>query len=107
MVVYGSSQQISNLYDDKSLENLIKLTSIVFLLEPIGAIFGTVLEKKLLFKNLSIFNIARLLVSSIIMILFAYLGFGVYSIIIGQLLGIVIFLILIIIFTFRKKYMES
>lgn len=103
LVVYGSSQQISNLYDDKSLENLIKLTSIVFLLEPIGAIFGAVLEKKLLFKNLSIFNIARLLVSSIIMILFAYLGFGVYSIIIGQLLGIVIFLILIIIFTFRKK----
>lgn len=103
LIIYVTAKPISYFYSDTSLESLIKITGLVLLIEPIGALYGAMLEKRLLFKNLTIFNIARLLVSSFGMMIFAYFGFGVYSIIIGQFLGHLIFLIFIGVFTLKRK----
>ncbi len=76
---------IVNFYHQPQLTVLLILTSLVFLITPIGQQFQILLQKELVFDNLAKIDIISQMVGTFITILFAYLGFGVISIVFGQL----------------------
>ncbi|MEH6470969.1 MAG: MOP flippase family protein [Halopseudomonas sp.] len=76
---------VISLYDIPVLADMIPIVGLVFLLNPFGDLYRAMLEKKLLFKSLSYAEIGGALIGVVISVQLALLGFGVWSLIWGQL----------------------
>lgn len=79
------SPLIAHFYHEDKLISLIIITSISFLIIPIGQQFQILLQKELEFEKLAKIDIISFAIELIVSILFAFWGFGVYSIIIALL----------------------
>lgn len=94
-VVFLTSGFIAKVYNEPKLQNIVNLTSTTFLIQPIGAQFDVLLRKELKFKSLAI----RDVISKIIILLsgcvFGYLGFGVYSLVYSNIIGLSVSTILV------------
>ena len=66
---------------------LLRLNSLIFLINPFSLIPGAILERNLSYKKIVIFDLARILVSSITSVSFALSGFGVWSLLFGLLVA--------------------
>jgi len=86
-IVCASIPLIVGFYHEPRLHNLIYLTAVIFLITPFGQQFQILLEKELKFNRLAKIKIVASIVNSITVISMAFLGFGVYSLIWGQLAG--------------------
>lgn len=76
---------IVRLYHEPRLENILYWTSVTFLITPFGQQFQILLQKHLKFHRLAKIEIATATVGSIVSIATAFLGFGVYALVCGQL----------------------
>lgn len=72
-------------FREPSLTGVMMLTSLTFLVTPIGQIFQILMQKELEFKRLALIDMSSSLVSMIAAVLSAYLGLGVMALVIGQL----------------------
>jgi O-antigen/teichoic acid export membrane protein len=72
----------ASFYNQPELRNLVYITVIPLLISPIFQVHRRLQEKELLFKNIAIIEMITSLGSGITGIVLAYLGFGVYSIVI-------------------------
>lgn len=86
-VVCASAPLIVGFYHEPRLHNLLYLTAVIFLIIPFGQQFQILLQKELRFERLAKIEIATSVVNSAIAIVLAFSGFGVYSLIWGQLAG--------------------
>ncbi len=73
-------------YHEARLANLLLLTSVVFLVIPIGQQFQILLERELLFGRVAFAEIMSTLSGTGIALLCALAGFGVYSLVLGLLM---------------------
>jgi len=89
------SPLISMFYDEPELNSLTKITAIIFLIIPLGQQFETLLRKDLIFKSLALIEVLASTVFFSISIILAYYNWGVISVVIGNILGILVKSILI------------
>jgi O-antigen/teichoic acid export membrane protein len=86
IAVFFLSEIISiHIFNEVQLESILKIVSLVFLFNGFVNQYNTLLIKNLKFDVLAKIHILSTLLSFVITVLFAYNGFGVYSLVIGYL----------------------
>lgn len=78
---------IASFYNEPRLIELLIFVAVIFLITPLGQQFQFLLQKELLFSQLAKVEILSIVSGSITAIVLAFLGFGVYSQIWGQLIS--------------------
>ena len=76
---------IATLYSTPELEQLLPWVALAFLISPWGVQFKALLQKRLQFKPLAIIEILAAVVGTLLAIVLAWQGYGVWSLVWGQL----------------------
>jgi lipopolysaccharide exporter len=76
---------IAALYSTPVLEQLLPWVALAFLISPWGVQFKALLQKRLHFKPLAIIDILAAVVGTLLAIVLAWRGYGVWSLVWGQL----------------------
>lgn len=85
ILIFFFSPMIAEFYGDNDLVKIIRVLSLVLFPGAINSIQNAFISKNMLFKKLFRINMVSVLVSSIIGIVTAYLGFGIWSLVIYYL----------------------
>lgn len=85
LIVCAASPFITAFFHEPRLNNLILLSSLSFLIVPFGQQFQILLQKELIFDHLAKIEIISSFTNSILVIVLAILGLGVFSLIWGHL----------------------
>jgi O-antigen/teichoic acid export membrane protein len=93
-------------FKQPALSDYLIFAAFIFLITPVGQIFTTLLRKELKFKTLSKIEIAGMVVYSVTTIGMALAGFGVLSLIFGQLIRS-LFTVIILFIIFRKTWLPQ
>lgn len=81
------SDRIAAFYDTPILSSLTKVLALTIVFNSLGQVQYSMLYKNLQFKKISIINVVTYVVSALVAILLAYLGFGVWALIAQQVLS--------------------
>lgn len=87
VVTIIASPFIAVFFKKELIQPVISILSIGFILGSFGTVHRTLLTKKIDFKNVAITEAGATAFSGIISIALAFLGFGVWSLVIGSLIG--------------------
>jgi O-antigen/teichoic acid export membrane protein len=77
-------------FEEPELTKIIMVLSLIFLFSPYGGIFVALLRRELLFKHVAIVESASIVFGKTVSVLFAFLGFGVFSIVFGNIATVLI-----------------
>ena len=86
ITLFFSSGLISNFYNEPRLENIIKILSIVIIINSFGLIQRTILTKEVDFKTQTRITLVSSILSGIGAVLLAFLGFGVWALVFRNLI---------------------
>ena len=86
-VLFFTSPFIAAFYDKPILTSLIRVYSLVFIFNSLGTIQNVILTKEMNFKKITFINLPALIISSILSIIMAYKGFGVWSLVFSYVLN--------------------
>lgn len=86
LLLCASSSYIASFYNNNELKNLISFAGLILIINSFQITQNAKLVKKLKFKKLSIYKICALIPASIFSIVFAYLGLGIWSLLLNQIL---------------------
>lgn len=78
---------IAQFYNQPSLTNITRVYGLSFIFSAFGTIQNTVLSKELKFKKQAVISFPALIISSVVGIIMAYNGFGVWSLIASALVN--------------------
>lgn len=92
------SPMIAEFYHMPALSNILRVTSIVLLINGFSVIQTTILTKELSFKLIAKINVISTLIGVLASIGAAYIGFGVWSLVIKTLLSALITAVLLWVF---------
>lgn len=81
------SDSIASFYDTPVLSSLTKVLALTIVFNSLGQIQYSIMYKDLQFKKISVINVATYVVSALVAIFLAYLGFGVWALITQQVLS--------------------
>jgi O-antigen/teichoic acid export membrane protein len=81
VLLFISAPIIANFYNEPQLIKLVRITSLVFVINAFGITQNAILIKKLDFKKQTICNLIGLSLSALAGSIMAFSGFGVYSIV--------------------------
>jgi len=95
LIVCASTPLIVTFYHEPRLTNLIYLTALVFLITPIGQQFQMLMQKELQFKHLARIEIVNTFADSMVAIILAFAGLGVFCLVWGLLAGTLIQVLLL------------
>jgi len=92
LIFFLGAPLIANFYDEPLLANLSRLMSLAIFFNSMQVVPNALNLKKLRFKQLGIISVSTHLISGIVAILLAYLGFSYYALIINSILsGLLLF----------------
>jgi O-antigen/teichoic acid export membrane protein len=94
-VLFASSGLVAAFFREERLTLILRVMSLAFLLSSSGAIFAAQLQKELRFKTLFIINFAEWAVSGVASVWLALRGLGVWCIVFGYMLGILVRIVLL------------
>jgi len=80
-LLYLSAPAISNFFEEPDLKNIIRVLSLVLIIDSLTIIQNAILNKRVDFKLLTRVSILASTVSGIFAIILAYKGFGVWSLV--------------------------
>lgn len=86
IIVYASAPILANLYHEKGLISIIKVSSLFFLIVYFGQIQSILMQKELRFQHIAAIDISASIIGLISTLTFAYNGYREYSLIYGQLI---------------------
>lgn len=84
-IIYIGAQYIAAFYRIQLLEPILKVQGTILILNALSIVQQNILRKQLYFKKLAIINVTSAIISLIIAIIFAYRGYGVWSLVAQQL----------------------
>lgn len=93
-IIFFSSPFIAKFYNTPVLENLMRVTALTFLIGPLSTPQFILLKRNLDFKTPTIISFASKIIMGIVGITIAYSGYGVWALIISNLVSSIINLIL-------------
>lgn len=85
-ILYMSAKYISAFYNEPQLIEIIKVISVVLIINALGIIQRVKLVKEIDFKTITKVSIFSVVISGFITIIIALLGFGVWSLVINMVL---------------------
>lgn len=85
-IIYFSSPLIAHYYNDPNLISVLRVLSLVLFTGAFNSIQDAYISKNLLFKTLFISSLGAILISGISGIIAAYRGFGVWALVIQQII---------------------
>ena len=103
LILYFASPFIAIFFKMSELKDYLPIVSIIIFLHGPTLLMRAYFEKNLLFRQLSIIAIFRNLLITLVMTLFLILDFGVFSVIIGHLVGIIFVAVTFSILAIRIK----
>lgn len=89
-LLYFSAPLISKIYKESELIPIIRIIGITIIINAFGKIFQTIKTKEFCFKFISIVSILTAVFGFIITLVLALKGLGVYSLVIGTLLQVIL-----------------
>lgn len=89
-VLCAATPLVATYYHEPELNKIIPLIGLQLVISSFGKMFFTFKSKELDFKFISIVNIASTFVGAVLTVVLAVRGYGVYSIVYGTLLQVVI-----------------
>lgn len=98
LIIISTAQFASNFYDEPKLTSIVFVAAINILINPFYIVQYKLLERDLEFKTISKINLSGTLVGSIAAVIGAYLGLGVYALILLSLVSSLVRLMLILIY---------
>lgn len=102
-IIYFFAPIIVSFFDAPDAVFLIQVSAFVFLFEPIDLVFRALLKKKLKFDLLTKANLLRIFFNKSSVIIFAVLGYGALSYVIGRLIGIFVLTIILTYYFYRHN----
>ena len=88
--LYLLSGQIANFFQEPRLVLIIKVLSLHFLISSLEIIPTSFLIREMLIKRKEIIEVISSLIGGVLTLVLAYMGYGVWSLIIGNLLSVTI-----------------
>jgi PST family polysaccharide transporter len=108
ILFFIGSYQIANFYGDHNLILITKVLSISFIISSISTMHGTLFVRNLDFKVVSLSSILSKIISSVMSVILALNNYGVWSLVIGTILGqIIATFFLILNSTWKPKFTFS
>ncbi|MFA6888189.1 MAG: oligosaccharide flippase family protein [Candidatus Woesearchaeota archaeon] len=106
---------LATYFNTPQLTNLLQLYSLTFILFPISIIYSTYLQKYLLFLKKTTCEIISSTVFFVVAIILAYLGYGIWSLVIAQVVQAAVFTLILFIsvgrwfptFTYDKMILKE
>ncbi|MEM9390729.1 MAG: lipopolysaccharide biosynthesis protein, partial [Bacteroidota bacterium] len=86
LLIYLGAPLIGFFYENDRVTTLVEWLSLLFVFNSFNIVQGTILKKKLAFKPISIILLISQFVSGGVAIFMAFIGYGVYALVIQQLL---------------------
>ena len=90
ILIWFSSGYISDFYGHQILQDIIKISGLSIIINALGTIQYTMMYKEMKFKPLAKISIISYVVSSVLSIALAVVGFGVWALVAQQLLASVV-----------------
>ncbi len=87
ILLFLFSGNISTFYNQPQLTNLLKVLGIILIIDSFGIVQNNILIKNISFKKIAKIKITAAFIACITAIIFAYKGFGVWSLIIQYILN--------------------
>lgn len=94
-VLFASAGLIAAFFRDGRLMSILRVMSFAFLLSSFGAIFMSQLQKELRFKTRFMIDLAEWAVSGVASVALAFRGLGVWCIVYGYMLGMLVRVVLL------------
>lgn len=108
ILLYFSAHAIAEFYNASELTNILKVLSFTFPITSATIMHQTLLEKDLKFKQIAFYETAAVIVGSLSAIALAFMGFGVWSLVIQSLANAAtLSLILWLKSSFKPKFLFS
>jgi O-antigen/teichoic acid export membrane protein len=85
ILVFLLSPLIANFYENAKLKPIIQIVAITFFIKPWGQQLMVILQKNMRFNDIAITDVFSRIISFISVILLAYHGYGVFSLVYGTL----------------------
>ncbi len=98
-ILYLHAPAIANFYNQEALINIIRVYGLLFVITSFSAVQQTILIKNMAFKRLMLLNIPGVVIGASTGIYMAYSNYGVWSIIIMQLVTQLVFTIVLWLFS--------
>ena len=86
VLIYISAPLIAQFYGRVELISIVKLLSIIYLLESLSVVQVAILKKELNFKSLSIRSLVAQIVSGTFATVLAFLGYGIYALVVHHIM---------------------
>ena len=84
-LIYFSAPLIAQFYGRAELISIVKLLSVIYLLESLSVVQVAILKKELNFKSLSIRSLVAQLLSGTLATVLAFLGYGIYALVVHHI----------------------
>ncbi|MFT4801467.1 MAG: O-antigen/teichoic acid export membrane protein, partial [Flavobacteriaceae bacterium] len=104
LIIISTSKFAASFYNEPNLTDIVKIAAINIFLNPFYIIHYKLLERDLEFKTISKINLSGTLIGSIAAVIGAYLGLGVYALILQALVSSVVRLVMIMLY---KRWLPS
>lgn len=98
-IIFLSAPIVSEIYNAPKLEQVLQVLSFVFFITGFSILQKSLLEKELIFQNLSIIELIASFFSFIIVLVLAFNGYGVWSLVFQVLASALVSSILLIIYS--------
>lgn len=85
LLLFFLSPEVARFYNTPILEKLLRITAITFLFTPLGTPQRVILNRSLDFKTPTKINIVTRMVAGMLGIIFAYIGYGIWALVISNL----------------------
>jgi len=86
-IAYAIAPVALRFVDDPIIVDVIRVLSLIFIITGFGLTFDALLQKELKFKKLFVPELLATFIKGIVSVVLAFMGFGVWSIVFGQLVG--------------------
>lgn len=90
LLFYFVAPYIGEFYNNQEVTNLVKWLSLIFVFNSFSIVQSALLKKKLDFKVLSMSNMLAGVIGGIIGVIFAFLDYGVYSLVVQNIVTAVL-----------------
>lgn len=85
IILFISAEAVGSFFEEPQLMDILRVISLVLIINSFGLIQRTMLTKNINFKTQTKINLISSISSGIIAVIFAYMGFGVWSLVIRTL----------------------
>ncbi|MBQ8776077.1 MAG: lipopolysaccharide biosynthesis protein [Treponema sp.] len=108
LILFFTAPFIAKFYNQEILTSVIRVVSLTLFFGAINSVQSAYVAKKMQFKNFFYSSVIAVLVSGVVGICFAYIGFGVWALVIQHLVNNVL-TVVVLLFTvsWRPKFLFS